>query len=1077
MKLHTVCATCFLPDLVADLAGKNPYEKVIIFCEDKFSLSLELALAKKYGGTFNTNVFTFNRYMKKLLPEDKKCLSQEACALVVKRILLENQDKLKCFKRVNDPNLASAVYELIAQLKSAKVTPSDIIRACEQSTGNLKRKLFDVGFLFEKYEQFILQNGLTDGNNRLHSLPEFLKGDSELKQSRVIIAGFPSLNKTLCEIFKSISKNAKQTCFAVVAGDNKKVYTNETYNFALREFNCEEIRHESDEFYQSLYTALYNPSAERGAFQTDKVFFFTAKNAESEITEIAKSIRRAVIDGARYRNFALCAENIQSYELIIKRVFGDYELPYFIDNNKNLGKHPLTRLVCDYLEVVKRGFDSDCVMRLVKNPLFTPDRELAEAFERYYIKFAINRRSVKQPFFYEDERLEEIEELRKRLIYVTGMIAKTGRFNDCVNAINDMLKALCVEQRLNSLSDALKSFEISELGSYNDRAKEHFDKVLSEAVALLGEQKLSLLEIKNLILTGMTACKIPLIPEYNDCVFVGDFRSIKYGRYKNLFAVGLTDSVPSSKLDTALLCDRDILVMEQSQVLVEPKIREVNRRSRENACMALASFTDKLILCYPQSKEDGKKAEVSEIVTYLKNAFQQTGVAVGERATLSGGYLSKRSAIASFIRDTNDFKEGKIVDYDNATAYYKLMKERGQQSLLDEFLSSVSNEVGYLKKGVRYLDKSMSATAIEGYFNCPYANFLSRGLRLQERIENHIMANDLGTMVHDVAERFIQRVDYSKDVDFAKQLAGVCFNEVVAKDEYSRYTKSAGGKRSFELIKRECVRFCADMFMGAKCSSFKPIEIEASFGYKGHPPIKIQTKHGQMQVTGKVDRLDCYDGKMRIIDYKTGMVDAGEVEEMLYTGKKLQLFLYAKAFEDKYQPVGVYYFPIADDFCEAGENGTMALKGRTLADESVVRELDHTITAENTKGSYIDVNVKKYSTGRFASSKKLLTQIELSEYLNYAKAVAGKGLEEMAEGVIVASPYEKSCDYCKYHGICGYNEATDMRTRKAREVNKDTILSALYVQTKLDLGENLNGENLNSETAIAQQKNQNGGEK
>ena len=49
MKLHTVCATCFLPDLVADLAGKNPYEKVIIFCEDKFSLSLELALAKKYG--------------------------------------------------------------------------------------------------------------------------------------------------------------------------------------------------------------------------------------------------------------------------------------------------------------------------------------------------------------------------------------------------------------------------------------------------------------------------------------------------------------------------------------------------------------------------------------------------------------------------------------------------------------------------------------------------------------------------------------------------------------------------------------------------------------------------------------------------------------------------------------------------------------------------------------------------------------------------------------------------------------------------------------------------------------------
>ena len=155
MKVYTTPTTSELSSLVASLISGNPLSKTAVFCEDKFTLSLELAIAKKHGGTFGVNVYSFNRFMHKFLPSDKKCLSQESCALVLKRLLLENKKDLTCFKNVYDPNLASAVYELIAQLKSAKVTVFDIIRARDESIGNLKRKLKDIALIFEKYEDII----------------------------------------------------------------------------------------------------------------------------------------------------------------------------------------------------------------------------------------------------------------------------------------------------------------------------------------------------------------------------------------------------------------------------------------------------------------------------------------------------------------------------------------------------------------------------------------------------------------------------------------------------------------------------------------------------------------------------------------------------------------------------------------------------------------------------------------------------------------------------------------------------------------------------------------------------------
>lgn len=68
MILHGVKTYYSAIDAAADLvAGQSlsPDERTVIFCEDKLTLSMEKAIVERLGGTFNVEVLTFGRYIKK----------------------------------------------------------------------------------------------------------------------------------------------------------------------------------------------------------------------------------------------------------------------------------------------------------------------------------------------------------------------------------------------------------------------------------------------------------------------------------------------------------------------------------------------------------------------------------------------------------------------------------------------------------------------------------------------------------------------------------------------------------------------------------------------------------------------------------------------------------------------------------------------------------------------------------------------------------------------------------------------------------------------------------------------------
>lgn len=1067
MTVYTVNATCELAELTAKLCAGDPLKKRIIFCEDKFTLELEIALSRSYGGTFGTRVFTFNRFMHKYLPETRELLSPESAALVIKRLLLENKGELTCFKNVYDPNLASVVYELIAQLKSAKITPADLTRAADGCTGILRRKLDDICLLFSDYERFIKENNLTDGNNRLSGLPAFFDSFAELKDTEIIIAGFPSLNRTLCEIFKSLVRNAKSVTFALVAGDNVGVYTNETFNFAMSEFDCKHIAVDGSEVRKRLLDTLFAPG-KTGKYCPD-VHIYRAQSVAEEVEHIARLIAGGVRNnsgaGRFYKDYAVCAENISSYALTVKRVFADYNIPCFIDSSEDLGKHPLTTLVSAYIDTVKRGFSLPDYLRFVKNPLVSREKSLSDGFENYVLKHAIDRKSIFKPFTCEDEGVDEFEKLRAFSVGLFSLMPVREKggvvsFAETAETIRKLLETIDAKGTLEELGERLSEAGCAELAAYNAQSYEKFCEVLSAAEKILEDKALPLVEVKNVIVSGMTACKISVIQDVSDCVFVGDFRAVKYKEYPVLFALGMTDEVPSAKLDSALLCDRDIAGMEAFDVSVEPKIKEVNRRNRENACMALAAFSNRLYLSRASRSIDGEERKSSEIIDYVIAAFSDADgkkIKVSDKSDYAraaeniGGesgkrykalpYMTERSSAFAFAREIFDYKDGKKTDIFAASAYYQVMKGR-DRSLPDGLLGAVNTEIGYYTEGVNYAPDQISATSVEGFFICPYKNFLSRGVKLNSR-EEGIRANVIGNLIHEAAQEFTHTVDYDSTKEQARLLAGDIFEKIAEREEFSRYRSSASGKAMFGFLKKETVRFCLNVFDGCNNSAFRPKFIEIAFGFGGdRPPIGVDTRAGKRKIIGKADRIDVFDDKMTVIDYKTGSVGGKDVE--LYSGKKLQLYLYAKAFSEDYKTVGVYYYPIADEFGE-DEEAVMAMRGKTLADLAIASQMDFSISDENRKGRYIGANLTERKGGGFRYDNALLSREEFDCYLEYALQVAAEGVSEINEGVIIPSPDGTACSYCEYHGLCGYDKALDCRTREFKEtINKETLLSCMH---------------------------------
>ena len=1065
---------------IAASFGNDLDKKLYVFCEDKLTMSLESEIAKAFGGgTFNVEVVTFSRFIRKNHTEKElNVLDKQSSAMAVKNILLKNADNLSCFKKCAfDPNTASSVFELIAQLKSAAVSPEKLSESSQKTEGVLKGKLSDVAFVYGEYEKYLEERGVYDSNSYLSLLGKILENGS-FKGCSAMLVAFGSLTKQGLDIVKLLDKTMENLTSVLLSGDNDDLYTNEVKTLLTREIGGFLVE-QSDTVYsperQILIDRLFRPEAlTLPPLPTKNVHVYEASSVEEEMKHIAKIIRREVIAGRRYKDIAVAVGEPSGYFSATERVFGAYGIPFFMDKPEVLSSHPVCKLILCYLDLLRTDFSVENIISFIKNP-YVFDKTSADAFENFVLRNAVTKRGIKNGLKLSPDNPERFSEgyilFEKARGLLSSLPKKKANASELSDNVSELLTLLNVEEKSEEFADKLRNTGFFTKAAFTEQAVEKTTKLISDVKEILSDAKINLTDYRNILSSGFGATEISVIPQLYDCVYVGDYKDCKYQTHAILFAAGMGGDVPFCKSDTAILTDKDIVKLEKYDCLVEPKIKIVNKRERENVGAALISFGEKLYVSRPTYSSDGKllaKGRTFDCFTKLFSnidgelkVYTERKIARecenNEKLKASMDVLNYNALLPA----TEEFLSGRVLleeklktDFGAETAFLEALKEISPEKadyaekLLCKTRLGVANP---LKENADLIFRKnrISASVLESYFGCPFACFMQNGLRVKDRQEETVQANEYGTFIHSALEKYVTLL--KADIDrLDRQITDRASSDRAVKEiidelkkdyAYSRYLDADKYKAMFDSIEKETCRVAWDQFTSFENSAFRPVATEARFGERGKfPAIKLKTKHGDRNVTGYIDRVDRYGDMIRIIDYKTGKTH--EKDEEFYTGNNIQLFLYMNAvLGETDKPSGAYYYPVSDKFA-ADDEFIYALKGKTVADKEVITATE--LSAESGGNvKVLDANVT-FTEGNEVKtrSKSIITDEDFACYIKYAKAVSERGADEIAEGIIAPSPYGGKCEYCKFSAICGIDELS-VKERKEQNVTTETIREAM----------------------------------
>ncbi|MCD8293891.1 MAG: PD-(D/E)XK nuclease family protein [Clostridia bacterium] len=529
-----------------------------------------------------------------------------------------------------------------------------------------------------------------------------------------------------------------------------------------------------------------------------------------------------------------------------------------------------------------------------------------------------------------------------------------------------------------------------------------------------------------LVRSGFASRKIPLTAQGINDVFVADFNGtvstcmgsgddeVTWNGCKALFCVRLTEEVPQVQSDCAFLSDEDWthicsgLATDEhfrNNILLNVTAGGANCIYREIAALNICSFTDRLYLSYP-TEIDGDKHKRSEIFTYVKDIFDITDAEVMNipASVVQDGFVA--TSMACTDTDVYEKKDGAAA------------KALGKTLTKPLFFRSHNDEAG-----------SISPTTIEGYFDCPYKVFMSRGLNLQENRQGCVQALDTGNFIHAVLQNVTKKMDNAGNLKIFREMAKTEADTILEQPPYSAMDLCLADAHTKQAMLEDLDMIIGKLYRSHLHTLFKPQETELVIKLS----IYSDDTGEEYCISGKIDRVDTYEHEIldvssgeskpermvRVLDYKTGEYDSGATA--YYMGQKLQPELYLLAAtkevgKDIGRPAAAYYFPCKVTYVKPSDQEKFRLEG--FMDNS------GDVTSATVVNLLMDENgnpLEKSGDFLAGKNKAITNSDDFRDFLGYAKLVSAKAIDEMLDGNINPSPLESSCKYCKYGGCCFYS--------------------------------------------------------
>lgn len=989
-------------------------------------------------------------------------------------------------REINTGTVDNAIRAVV-KMQSAAIDSEELNRISEHSelstNERLRRKLSDLSLIMSLYQKTLMEKYKSTGDDisLLCSLLE--KNPSYLSDAHIFIEGFTSLTEPQYKLIGVLAKRCNVTVVLTISKHLEKSieYTEprlmeERLKMIARRTPCEikitrnnekvcgteELLCEAGELlWQNFATIDYKGYTEK---QKEALSVFEAKSPYEMCDFVASDIKRRVISGARYCDFAVICRDSEEYAGILSSAFSNNDIPSFTSSARSVMSFEAVKLINSAFRSVIRSFRREDVISYAKSSLCGISRRACDEFEEYTYKWQISGERFTDGLMWnmspcglgaksenDAEKLISIDSTRRKII--EPLLNFGESLSDCntvlsySKALYAFLESIKLERALEKQAEELARSGEASLAEDNLRLWNIICDSLDVLCEVLGELEASREEYLSLLNIVFSSASVGKIPSYLDEVTLGSADMIRLNKKKHIYLIGVNNGeFPRGIKDNSYFSEREKAALSQLGLPLSPESESDYARELFAFSRAFSYAEKSVTLIYTSSMRDFSKCERSPVIDRLvKTCENELKIKkISDFSPLDLIY-TQRSALSAL---------GKL-----SGCEYRLVNPLLAGSELGELLEvtrgQIANRDLSLSESLSEIyggDIRLSQSRLERYNNCPFSYFCSYNLGLDEGEKAKFDARNIGSFIHSILENFFKEVK-EKGLSVSEITEDTKL-EIITKNakSYINSISEGGGIASArgEVMLNRLTKSALPIIDGL-CKEFSgcdylPTYFELDIGKgKTHispSSVKYKTESGKnVYVAGIIDRVDTYksgdDVYVRVVDYKTGQKEFSPDD--LDAGDNLQMFLYLKAIcdtkNDKFRddigvgkdgkliPAGVIYVKtdVSDTTIDtpSEEEALLAFEKKQSRKGML---LDDGVSIGAMNADFIPVRYNKDGSPDKKSQKNLYTLDTWNELMGKVENAVCRIADSMEKGDIKAIPKQNGknspCDYCPYKAIC-----------------------------------------------------------
>ena len=978
--------------------------------------------------------------------------------------------------------LVEQALSAVGEMQSLGISPTDLAQVSQneeiQADKRLYSKLSDLSSIYSLYKNILSERYADTGDDadmmirRLRENPDFLSGIS------IFVEGFTSFTepqyrllallaeRTEVSVTLTIPKGREEAFeFSEIRTCRDRLVSSARKEGADIKLVREEGYGKSDEDLREICSHLWSviePKDNITLQNPDVLRIFEAKTPYDECAFVCEDIKRRVMDGASYSDFAIVARSAESYLGILDTALFGANIPAFTSFRRDVNEFEAIKLIYTAYAVC-RGFSRGDVISYAKCALSGVSREECDELEMYVNKWQINGRRFTDgevwnmnPRGYtthrdesDDEKLVRIDSIRHRtldpLISFAAASASAKTVREQAEALLNFLLEIDMESRLSARAETLAKMGEGELAEENASLWSVICKALDTLVSVLSDLPCDRDAFLSQLKVLFSSVNIGHIPAFVDRVTVGSADMLRLYEKKHIYLIGVNEgSFPMTVSDRSYFTERDKIRLMAAGLATYPELEVKGARELYIFSRAFSYATDSVTVSYSSSDTRFKGISPAEVV--------------GKITKLTGGAV-KPVKIKDLPSRERIYSPGlTLLDIGGAGDDYPAIREALLRSgydrevaVLEGDISNTNSRLGKdIVDGLVGRPLSLTQSRIDSYVSCPFGYFCRYTVRLSADETAEFDSRSIGSFIHAILENFFAALSRegrrSGDLtaEERRELTLRAAEKYIAQLGEGSVGASVRTKIKIDRLCRAALPVVDGLCDEFRQSAYEPrfFELRLSYDRESPDPVRIKTDKGDVNIFGIIDRVDAYkrgeDVYLRVVDYKTGQKAFSPDD--LADGANLQMFLYLRAlvesekaaFRDRVGvgkdgrliPAGVIYVKAAvgdvkiptpdESLAEAAVKDAQGREGMLLDDAD-------SISAMTLR--YTPVYSSRYPDEIRDNKRHLLYTEEgwqtLMETVENSVCSAADGIRG---GNMPASPKERGgispCEYCEFKPIC-----------------------------------------------------------